>query len=58
MVGDKISRTTSPDYIFDTPIPSRREISEILPLPSRVKLEAENARLRKELLYRYQNYLE
>ena len=45
------SRTASPDYISDTPIPSRREIPET-PSPSQAKLEAENARLRRELRYR------
>ena len=45
------SRTASPDYISDTPIPRRREIPEKPPPSSRARLEAENARLRKELRY-------
>ena len=48
------SRTASPDYISDTP--SRREITETPP-PSQAKLEAENARLRKELRHhRHRNH--
>ena len=45
------SRTASPDYISDTPTPRRREVPETPPPSGRARLEAENARLRKELRY-------
>ena len=54
-VGNNTSRTASPDYISDTPILSRREVPGTPP-SSRAKLEAENARLRRELRYRHRNH--
>ena len=55
-VNEDTSRTASPDYISDTPIPSRRVVPETPP-PSQAKLEADNARLRRELRYhRHRNH--
>ena len=48
-VDNGTSRTASPDYISDTPIPPRRVIPETPPSSGQAQLEAENARLRKEL---------
>ena len=50
--GNDTSRTASPDFIEETPPPSRRVIPETPPPSGQAQLEAENARLRKELRYR------
>ena len=55
-IDNDTSRTASPDYISDTPLPRRRrEIPETPPPSNQAYLAAENTRLRKELRHRYRS---